>query len=159
MKKRLLLLFLILIIIIWQTISTYEETVKSKKEGEQRAISIAKKEAMLTSIDQVSTYYGASVYQVVIGSNKEEENLIVWVPEKEGDLIIKGEKDGITKDKVIEQLINERNPEKILSTTLGIDEQSTPIWEITYIDNQNRYTFYYVFFETGLFKERYSFQR
>jgi uncharacterized protein YpmB len=81
-----------------------------------------------------------------------------WVPEKTGNVIVKKIKSGVSKQEAIAKLKAERNPKEIISAKLGM-EKGVPLWELTYIDDDNRYSFYYLSFKDGTFLKRYSFQQ
>lgn len=155
MKKWIFIVILLLIVIAWQSVDTYQGAIKQKKSSEAHAIMVAKEEAGLQQITGVNTYYGTNVYSVVRGTDDLSRKLIVWVPSKKGNLIVKESSDGISKNNALQILKDNQHPKKIINIVLGIEENQ-PIWEITYIDQRNRYSFYYIDFESGKFIKRYS---
>ena len=38
-------------------------------------------------------------------------------------------------------------------------ENDVPLWEVTYIDDDNRYSYYYLEFKDGKFLRRYSIEK
>ena len=71
---------------------------------------------------------------------------------------MKEQNEGISQEKAVAKLTAERDPKEIVSVRLGM-EKGLPLWEITYIDQENRYSFYYLSFEDGTFIRRYSFHQ
>jgi uncharacterized protein YpmB len=155
-KKWGILLLLLLGWTVWLFADAYHAAVASKQKDEQRAIERAKEEADLTAVLDVDTYYGNETYVVVIGKNKDNKKMVVWVPEKGNDLEVKPLSSGISKEEALALLKAEYSPKKVISAKLGM-EKGIPLWELTYMDKQNRYSFYYVSFEDGTFIKRYSF--
>ncbi|MFP3393521.1 peptidase M4, partial [Brevibacillus sp. SIMBA_076] len=49
-------------------------------------------------------------------------------------------------------------PKEILKAKLGF-ENNIPLWEVTYIDDDNRYSYYYLEFKDGNFLRRYSIEK
>ena len=106
----------------------------------------------------VDYYNGKSAYIVVQGTDEKGEQLIVWVPEKKG-YCSKEKSEGISEkeaiQRTIEQVGNESKeskskPKEIMKVKLGF-ENDVPLWEVTYIDDDNRYSYYYLEFKDGKF--------
>jgi uncharacterized protein YpmB len=155
-KKWAIWLLLLLGWTVWLFADAYHAAISSKEESEQKAIERAKEEGDLTTIIDVDTYRGNETYVVVIGENEEHEKMVVWVPEKGDDIEVKPLSAGISEKEALAILKTEYSPKKVISAKLGM-EKGIPLWEITYIDEQDRYSFYYVRFEDGAFIKRYSF--
>jgi uncharacterized protein YpmB len=158
MKKWGIVFFVFLCIILWQTVRVYHAAMEPKQSLQAKAMKRAAHEVSFAHIDDIYTYYGEKTYIVFVGENRNGQKYIVWVPEKKGHVIVKRADSGITKQEAIEKLKAERNPKEIISAKLGM-EKGVPLWELTYIDHDNRYSFYYVSFEDGTFLKRYSFQQ
>lgn len=148
MKKWIFLSILILVIGIWQAFSVYITAMEPKHDKEQQAIEIARAQANIHIINEVTTYYGSESYQVVQGISDENVPLIVWVAEESGEVMIKRQDEGVLREDVVNRLVNERNPKEIRSVKLGI-EKNIPLWEVIYLNENNRLTYYYSDFESG----------
>ncbi|MBM7703326.1 DUF5590 domain-containing protein [Metabacillus iocasae] len=158
MKKwSILIIIFIIVIVSWQFASTYHQSVKGKQSDEEKAMVLADKKYQLKDVTNVQTYFGKDTFYIVKGTNNKGEKVIVWVPKdrKKHDMIMKKEASGITQAQARSLVENERNPQEIKSVRLGM-ERKLPLWEITYIDEENRFTYYYVDFESGKFLKRYS---
>lgn len=155
MKKWILFLSLFFIIIFWQSFDIYQKAVAPKKLTEKQAVNIARDQADLQTIQNVTSYYGNKSYSVVKGLNDKDEKMIVWVPQNGEILTIRKASSGISKEEAVNILQKDQQPNKIVKAVLGL-EKGIPVWEITYLDEQNRYSFYYIDFQHGKFIKRYS---
>lgn len=158
MKKWLVLMLVFLCLGVWQAASVYQDALQPKQSLAEKALERAKEKIAFTRIDRTYTYYGDRTYTVFIGENKHGKKYIVWVPEKNGKIVVKRAESGITEKEAIAKLKAERHPKKLISVKLGM-EKGVPLWELTYIDQHNRYSFYYLSFTDGTFLKRYSFQQ
>ncbi|MFC4183889.1 cell wall elongation regulator TseB-like domain-containing protein [Saccharococcus thermophilus] len=158
MRKWVVLLFIFLCLAVWQAISVYQDALKPKLCMEAKALERAKEKIALAQIDRTYTYYGNESYIVFVGRTKQGKRYVVWVPEKKGKIVVKRAGSGITETEAIAKLKADRHPKKIISAKLGM-EKGVPLWELTYIDQYNRYSFYYLSFTDGTFLKRYSFQQ
>lgn len=169
MKKWLLIIPLFLIIVIWQATYIYLESMSYQKKGEQTAITYAKKNTNISQVTDVEYYHGKMAYFAVYGKSNHNEDMIVWVPEdKDGKMITRLAKQGWSKEKVRSHVMDSQNPLKIIDIRLGAEVmkdnrteeiETTPLWEVTYIDQQNRHTYYFIKFIDGSFVKRYSLKK
>ncbi|ALQ18044.1 peptidase [Listeria monocytogenes] len=104
----------------------------------------------LKTTDQFYLYNGPKeVYYVLTGKNSKNQNIIVWVPKKKSDKVyVKFASDGITKQQARDKVTKEKNPKKILHVNLGM-EKETPIWEVAYLDKNDKLNYFDINFETG----------
>ncbi|KFZ41876.1 copper amine oxidase [Anoxybacillus flavithermus] len=137
-------------------IDAYSDAISSKNESEQRAMKQAEKKGII-HITDVYTYRGSDVYIIVIGKNDKDEQMIAWVTEKGRVVDVRKASEGITKQQA-QSSVKPYHPREVVSVKLGM-EKGVPLWEITYIDERDRYSFYYVRFEDGTFLKRYHFAR
>ena len=157
MKKWGIIISVFLILVGLGGANIYFKALQPKHDAEQQAVQKARKTYDLAEVSSADTYYGSHTYYIVKAKNKKNEKVIVWVPknEKKHDMIVRKESSGISQDKVISIVQKERSPEKIKSIRLAM-ENKLPMWEVTYMDKKNSFTYYYVDFQTGEFLKRYS---
>jgi uncharacterized protein YpmB len=155
MKKWILATALAVVAVILYSVYIYKDTMNGKLEGEAKAISIATQQADLSKVTAVDYYHGVSSYKIVQGTDKKGAHWIVWVPDKKGKVLIRKLRDGISQQEAIQIVMKERNPKEIVKVKLGA-ESDIPLWEITYIDQENRYTYYYLNFIDGKYEGYYS---
>jgi uncharacterized protein YpmB len=153
-KKWILMMVGILLIAAWQAYYLYTETQAKPQSKEARAIEIAKKAKGLKSISNVEHFYKNETYYVVEGKNEHGTDMIVWVGKDEHVFsdIANG---GLKEQQMIDYVKKNYDAEKIIDSRLGMEDE-IPLWEVTFIDSQDRYTYYYGYFETG---KRYEIYR
>ncbi len=155
MKKWLLLFFIFILFLISVGINTYHHAFNYQKSQSNKAILVALETEPDLEVSKVTFYNGNSSYSLFHGEINNN-NRIVCVPNDSMDeVIIFNPENGITAEDAIEILQREQNPLEVKSVTLGI-EQNSPIWEIVYLDQKNRYSYYYVTFKDGQFIKRYT---
>jgi uncharacterized protein YpmB len=157
MKKWIIFGFVGAILIIWLGIDTYQHANKFRDAQTEKAIELAQKEEPSLEVSNVTYYNGNDSYTIlygVVGNQKEEQIISIPTNSKKG--IIKVDpSNGITADEAVSIVKRERNPTLIKSVNFGI-EQDVPIWEVVYIDEKDRYSYYYVTFKDGQFIKRYT---
>lgn len=157
MKKWGIIISLFLILVGIGASNLYFKALQPKRDAEKQAVQKVREAYDLAEVSSTDTYYGSHTYYIVKAKNKKNEKVIVWVPknEKKHDMIVRKESSGVSREKVISIVQKERSPEKIKSIRLAM-ENKLPMWEVTYIDEKNSFTYYYVDFQTGEFLKRYS---
>lgn len=158
MKKWILLLVAVLVSLLWVMASLYVEINKELDIKQTNAINIAKKQTSIQTVSHVERYYGENAYQVIHGKTKKGHSIIVWVPEDKGKVIYEDASKGLSEADVRNLILTSRNPKEIIDIRLGAIKKQ-PVWEVTYVDFQNRYTFFYMDFYTGNFIKRYSLNK
>lgn len=157
MKKWVITIVCVLLLTaIGISIYFYQSMRSPITEQEQLAIARVLGETEVSIIQNVSFYHGTEPYVVIKGQQEEGgENFIVWVGQEDESVVVKPANAGLSKEQVRQFAINELAPKKLLAVRLGL-ENRLPIYEITYIDENDRYSFYYITFEDGTFVKRYS---
>ncbi|MFJ8527079.1 DUF5590 domain-containing protein [Bacillus sp. NPDC094106] len=168
MKKWIFAIIIVIVASGLYGVHVYNATMEKKIPKESKAVEIAKEKAKLTKVESVDYYNGKSSYTVVQGVDEKGEQIIAWVPEKKGDVLVKKKSEGISEkqavQKMTEQLKEEskepkpKPPKEILKVKLGA-ENDVPVWEITYIDQEGRYTYYYLEFQNGVYAAHYSVEK
>lgn len=148
MKKIILFLVLFIVICIGVFIKVYASAQEPLNTAEEKAVSLAKKKVELSEVEDFRIFQGTETVSVLEGKNNKGENIIVWIPEKSQKVIWEKRKNGISKEDAIKRLLEEKNPEKIISVKLGM-ENNIPLWEIYYRSENNLINYYYVDFKTG----------
>lgn len=162
MKKWWWLLLIIPVIVIWQAVLLYFDALSGEREMQGTAVKKAKEAVEGLDVTDVEHYYGTSAYQVVHGLNAEQEEVYVWVPitnkKDEKDIVTMKANEGWSKQRVKEHVLAERDPLDIIDIRLGM-ESGTPLWEVKYLDSEERYTYYYLDFQSGELIKRYSLKQ
>lgn len=150
MKKWIWTIAIAILLFFGIGVNIYINALEPKKDAEAVATQIALEETDLKTIETFTLFNGSSSYYVVKGKDDEGESLIAWIPEQKENrkIIVKKEKDGISRDEAIQKLYDKKKPEEIMSVKLGM-ENNIPLWEIYYRSNDDLINYYYVDFETG----------
>ncbi|MGE7658703.1 cell wall elongation/penicillin-binding protein regulator TseB [Bacillus altitudinis] len=127
----------------------YQMAMGQKEEGHESAIERAKKQASLAQVEQVDTFVGKEKQFIVEGKNKQNEAIYVWVPaSKKEKVIAKKAKEGITSNQAVQAVQQENTISKLKNVQLA-REGDVLLWEVTYLNENNQYSFSYVDFTTG----------
>jgi uncharacterized protein YpmB len=148
MKKTIFFAVVATIVIVGAMIAVFLNARSPVNEKAEVALQRAETETDLASTEDVSLYNGKKSYLVITGENTSGEKIIIWVPEKDEEIIVKKWADGISKEAAINKLNGENDVNEILSVKLGM-ESVGPVWEMTYLDDNEHLNYYYLLFETG----------
>ncbi|WP_191560989.1 DUF5590 domain-containing protein [Metabacillus idriensis] len=144
-----IVLAIVLLIALSGFIHVYQSAMTQKNSGHYQAIDRAAGQTELKNAESVHTFNGLEQYFVIAGKNESNKNVYVWVAEdSKKKPVLKLASDGISEKEALEIVNREQNPQKIISVKLGM-EKNVPLWEIKYIDEQNRYTYDFVNFTNG----------
>ncbi|MDM5298502.1 cell wall elongation/penicillin-binding protein regulator TseB [Bacillus pumilus] len=140
---------LILLIGIISFTWIYQIAMGQKEQGHEAAAERAKEQAKLVQIEEVETFVGKEKQFIVEGLNKQKETTYVWVPaSKREKVIIKKAKEGITSDQAVQAVQKGNTVSKLKDAKLA-REGDVLLWEVTYLNENNQYSFSYVDFTTG----------
>ncbi|WAA10583.1 DUF5590 domain-containing protein [Fervidibacillus albus] len=160
MKKRkkfiLFLFFLIIIALFSGSIILYKTAFDGIKWNKELAIDLVLQETEMEAVDDVEWFHYNETYYVVYGTTKDGEDMIVWIPKSDSNnYVVKMADEGLSEQEVIERFQNGLNdfttddyPKEIVRVKLGIVDDF-PAYEITYIDQKDRYSFIYIDFYKG----------
>jgi uncharacterized protein YpmB len=151
-KKWILFSILFIAIITGILVNVYLNAVEPVRAAEEKAVKIASDETNLTDFSNFSLYSGEETYYVMTGKNARQEDVYVWVNEKNNEVETRNAKNGITKKEALNKLYEEKNPQEIIEVRLGmarIQKTDRPAWEIYYRNNSNTINYYFVDFDTG----------
>ncbi|WP_227936228.1 cell wall elongation regulator TseB-like domain-containing protein [Alkalihalobacillus deserti] len=109
---------------------------------------------LLKTVYDVSYYHGTEAFYVLNGLTEEEEDTVVWVSEDFSFHHTEKTSDGISKEDAIAIVRKEDSVKRIQSVKLGY-ERGLPIYEVTYLNKDNRKGYYYLTFDDGTFMKRY----
>ncbi len=147
MKKWIILITIVIVaVIIGVSLKVYHSSVGPVKAAERKAVKLAGDK--VSKVDDFHIYNGQEQVDVIEGKNKQGKKIIVWIPEKNKQIIVRKAKDGLSKEDAIQKLLQEKKPKKIISVRLGM-EKNIPLWEICYRSKNNLINYYYIHFETG----------
>lgn len=152
-KKWIGILIVVVVVLTGVFAKVYLTAREPVRAAAKITVPLAKEKAKLTEVTAFHLYHGKETVDVVEGKNKKGEKLIVWIPEKSKKVIVEKAKSGVTKEEAIHKLLKEKNPKKIVSVRLGLEDK-TPIWEIYYLSDGNLMNYYNVRFDNGEWKSK-----
>ncbi|WP_456266941.1 MULTISPECIES: cell wall elongation/penicillin-binding protein regulator TseB [unclassified Bacillus (in: firmicutes)] len=127
----------------------YQIAMGQREQGHEAAIERAKEQANIVQVEQVETFVGKEKQFIVEGKNKQNEMTYVWVPaSKKEKVIAKKAKEGITSNQAVQAVQKENTISKLKEVKLA-REGDVLLWEVTYLNENNQYSFSYVDFSTG----------
>ncbi|MGE7764782.1 DUF5590 domain-containing protein [Peribacillus sp. NPDC096540] len=149
MKKWLIIASILVLCFIGFVGGAYIKALQPKKEAGNEAFEKAKEEGGLETMEDFYLYNGQDSYSVIIGKGENGAKKVVWLPEDEKkEIVVENYKDGKSKKEIL-SIVNEKlNPQKIISVKLGM-EKNVPLWEVTYLDESERFNYDYYDFKTG----------
>ncbi|MGE6629562.1 cell wall elongation/penicillin-binding protein regulator TseB [Bacillus sp. NPDC077027] len=138
---------LLIAIVIFTLI--YQSAMGQKEKGHDAAIERAKEKTTLVEVDHVETFVGKEKQYIVEGLNNKKEITYVWVPaSKKEQVLSKTAKEGITANEAVQAVQKENSITKLKDVRLA-REGDVLLWEVTYLNEDNQYSFSYVDFTTG----------
>ena len=149
MKKWLIIASILVLCFIGFVGGAYIKALQPKKEAGNVAFEKAKEEGGLETMEEFYLYNGQDSYSVIIGEGEKGTKKIVWLPEdKKKEIVVENYKDGKSKKEILNIVKEKLNPQKIISVKLGM-EKNVPLWEVTYLDESERFNYDYYDFKTG----------
>ncbi|WP_141433306.1 DUF5590 domain-containing protein [Bacillus sp. 03113] len=148
MKKWIFIIIGIIAIGLGLMTNIYLNAMEPVKAAEKKAIRTAKEKASITEVEDFTLFHEDNAYSIVTGKNKKGEEVIVWMPQGNKDVIIKKEKDGLSKQEAVDEVLKQVSPKKITSVKLGM-VKNIPVWEVYYESGNNLMNYFYVDFESG----------
>lgn len=146
----LLVLSLSLIIIIG--VKSYAPFYSADKTAEAAVL----QKQQLSSITETYVYHSKDSYVTVIGTDHNGKKKAIIMPqnrnsnEKPTEVFLK---DGISKKDAISEASKNGDVKKILHAKLGIEKPGV-VWEISYINHNDKLNYVYILFENGRWWKR-----
>ncbi|WP_075617701.1 DUF5590 domain-containing protein [Paenisporosarcina indica] len=137
------------IFVIWTAGQPFKDV---KDKAEQIAIS----ENKLVQVTDSEVFNGKHTYTTVSGKDENGIEKVVFIPTTNNKELIIEEvqmKDGISKNQAIKIVQDEFKVKKVLHTKLGW-EQDNAIWEITFLNENDKLNYVYLLFENGKWWKR-----
>jgi uncharacterized protein YpmB len=122
---------------------------------ENIAKQIALSEKKLAQVSGAEVYSGTKSYVTVFGIDENGEDKAVFIPNGKKNQPIEEVllKEGITEEQALKVVEDEFQVQQILHTKLGW-EDSNAVWEITFLNENDKLNYVYVLFENGKWWKR-----
>lgn len=155
MKKWAFISIFVILFITIQSIYLYHNASKPISKAQDRILKVVKENVKTNDILEVTFFNGDESYQVIRALDEHDEEIIIWVPEKKpNDVMIEKARNGLTEEQVKEYALSEFDIKKLQNIRIGM-KHNIPVWEITFIDSNDRYSFYYLQFDGKTWIENY----
>lgn len=118
------------------------------KKAEKETVAIAKETAGLETATDFYWYNREKTYFSVAGLNEADEEMMVIVAKDGGDTIILNQDEFITEQQAKEMTREDKGSVEILEARIGL-EGATPIWEISYKQENGRLGYYVLTAKSG----------
>ena len=127
------------------------------KNANETAESYVLKNNLLSEVDNSYMYNSVNTFHTVIGKTSEGEQKAFFVPEEKTEKVIQeiNLKDGISESEAIQLALKDEQESDLLHAKLGVEEVG-PVWEITYVNKDNKLNYVYILFNNGDWWKRIS---
>ncbi|TMW73561.1 cell wall elongation regulator TseB-like domain-containing protein [Alteribacter natronophilus] len=148
----------------------YHSAAASQTEWHEEAMEYAVNQGLITQIEDTRYYYGRSAYSIFSGENESGEAVYVWVEQRtdisgaeedeewEPRTAVRARNEGISRSEAEEIAVRELELSEFKQVRLGMVGE-TPVYEIVYIDQEDRYSFYYLSYDDGSYIRHYQLRR
>lgn len=134
--------------VLWQAGKPFSNEKELAKE-------IALRENKLAQVSSAEVYSGTQSFVTVIGIDENGDDKAVFIPNSDQEVPIEEVflKDGITEEQALQVVQDEFQIKQILHTKLGWEETNA-VWEITFLNENDKLNYVYVMFENGKWWKR-----
>lgn len=154
-KITIFFVLIFFVFVTWQGVSFYS-TIKApliENESDVRVF-LDENKVPIQSINAIDFYHGTEAYHIIKAINNDNEEIIVWIPFSLDEYVLKRQDQGLSMNEVVAYAKNNLNPKEIISIKLGM-ENNIPLYEITFKDENGRYSFYFIKFTDGTYLKHY----
>lgn len=150
---------LVIVAVLIFLIILYNIIQSNKTEGFTAVEEYVLNETEIVKIEETMRYHGDSNYHVVNGFTNSNAEQIVFVPvDNKEDITIVNAEDIIPKEKIEATWKKDCSGCELLDIVPAISKDNV-LWEITYIDDSERYVINYVSMYDGTQFEEFRFKK
>ena len=143
--RNVLLAILVILLVGWVT---YAVSNQPRAAARRQAIQLAKKYGHLQDPQKFYIYNRENTFYTVAGKNRQGQAILVIVPQKDGDLRVLKQADGLSAQQVRTMTRQRRHPSAILKVAPGVFNNKA-VWEVTYRNSKGRLCYDLINFRTG----------
>ena len=149
MKKGIIsLLTIVMGVIIISSVFIYRISRQPLVQAREETTAIAKESSEIEKINEFYWYNNKKTYFAVSGVNKKDENMIVIVEQKGGNVVVLNPGQFISEKEAKRIAYTETKPRKMLETRIGLDN-GVPVWEVAYEQDNGKLGYYIVTAKEG----------
>ncbi|HLQ97713.1 MAG TPA: DUF5590 domain-containing protein [Candidatus Dormibacteraeota bacterium] len=159
-KWAIIIALLAMLALLTYVMILYTNIQQDKQAGFSETEKIVLRDTDLVEVTDMMRYHGEFAYHIVFGVTEDNQEKIVFVPitKEDQDLVSVDQTEIISKQTLEKQLQNECDTCKIISIIPGIEDDEL-LWELTYVDDSNRYVLEYVSIYDATQYEQFRFKR
>lgn len=150
LTRHLVILGILILLVGW---SIYFVGTRPKAQAQRQATAIAKRYAHLRTRTDFYIFNRENTYYTVAGLNQKGQKILVIVPQKNGDVRVLKQSQGLSAQQVIAQVKNNERPKKVLKAVPGIFNNKV-VWEVTYLNQKGNLCYDLINFKTGKYVQR-----
>ena len=148
MKKFVIGLVLLLSAVIVGAIYVYQQSHNPYDRVESETIAFVSERTDLNQAEDFYWYNGTETYLTVQGFTEDNEEKIYIVRQNGGNITEFAAEDTVSRQEAIQLTRQAREPDAILNARIGM-VNDTPVWEISYRNQNERLGYYIIHLETG----------
>ncbi len=148
MKKVIIGLVLTLSVFIVGSIFIYHRANAPRARAENETITYLSERTDLDQAEHFYWYNGSETTFSIRGFNEEEVEKLYIVRQDGGEIKTFDVADTMTEQEAIRQTREAREPKRILDAKVGLMDD-TPIWEVSYRNENDRLGYYIIDLQTG----------
>ncbi|MCA1009437.1 DUF5590 domain-containing protein [Halobacillus halophilus] len=142
-------------LVVWMYVSIN----KDLHAGEDAARKMALNRTEIATVEEVSIYHGKSRVHIVKGKNQDGKDGLVFIDLSKNEILNEQMNlEMITESKLRQSWRADCQNCTFKNIQLGYEEEN-PVYEITYVDTQNRYVFDYFNLNGERFDQRFAFKQ
>ncbi|GEN50662.1 cell wall elongation regulator TseB-like domain-containing protein [Alkalibacterium pelagium] len=148
MKKFIIGLAITLSLVIIGAIILYQRSTNTYSRAEADTIAFVRERTNLNQVEDFHWYNGTETYLTVTGTNEEGQERIYIVQQAGGQITSFSAENTISEQEAVRMTREARDSVKILNARIGMIDD-TPVWEISYRNENDRLGYYIVNLQTG----------
>lgn len=143
--RNLLLIILLIFLLGW---ISYAVSNLPRAAARRQATGIARKYAGLRKENAFYIYNREKTYYTVAGKNNKNQQVLVIVPQKGGNVRVVQQSKGITKNQALTKVWRQEKPKKVLKVAPGVFNDHV-VWEVTYQNSRGNLCYDLLKFSNG----------
>jgi len=128
----------------------FQQTTGSYYQARVETIEIAERKANLEEWNNFYWFNGIEeTYFSLTGTSTDDVPITVIVRQSDGAIQVYDQSETVSEQEALNQMRQDVNPSEILETRIGMDSNLTPVWEISYKNDNGGLGYYLLSLETG----------
>ncbi|EXJ22425.1 hypothetical protein ADIAL_2011 [Alkalibacterium sp. AK22] len=148
MKKVLISLIIVMSVILAGGSFLLYRSIQPHSRARRDTIAFVSERTSLQEAQDFFWYNGEETFLTVTGINEEGVERIYIVQQDGGQILSLSKENTLSKEQAIQMTKESRQPDRILNARIGMQDD-TPIWEISYRNQNNRLGYFIIDLRTG----------